>query len=141
MSGNMLSLKEGPGAGAALAIGAMDLAGWAYGVPELVTVLPGYPAPGYPAPGYPGMVPQTALSLILSSLALLVLPRLWRVAAALGQHFMIVLTTSLDAMDIESCYQAGANTYVHKPVAMTGFIESMQRLADFWFRIAVIPKS
>ena len=35
---------------------------------------------------------------------------------------VIVLTTSSDARDIESCYQSGANSYVTKPVDLPGFL-------------------
>ena len=53
---------------------------------------------------------------------------------------VIVLTTSIDERDIEACYQAGANSYVQKPVDLVGFIEAIQRLKDFWFEIVVLPK-
>ena len=53
---------------------------------------------------------------------------------------VIVLTTSHDERDIESCYQAGANSYVVKPVGLDNFMESIQRLHDYWFEIVVFPK-
>ena len=34
---------------------------------------------------------------------------------------VIVLTTSSDEKDIENCYQAGANSYIQKPVDLRGF--------------------
>jgi CheY-like chemotaxis protein len=52
----------------------------------------------------------------------------------------IVLTTSTDERDIESCYLDGANSYIHKPVDLNGFIVSIQRLRDYWFEIVVLPK-
>lgn len=53
---------------------------------------------------------------------------------------VIVLTTSTDEIDIERCYQAGANSYVHKPVGLEGFMTALQRLKDYWFEIVVFPK-
>ena len=59
---------------------------------------------------------------------------------ALKKIPVIVMTTSSDERDIEGCYKAGANSYVHKPVDFDGFIRSIQRLTDFWFEIAILPK-
>jgi two-component system response regulator len=53
---------------------------------------------------------------------------------------VIVLTTSTDERDIQTCYQAGANSYIHKPVGMDGFMTALQRLTDYWFEIVVFPK-
>ena len=53
---------------------------------------------------------------------------------------VIVLTTSTDERDIETCYQSGANSYVHKPVGMEGFMQALQRLRAYWFEIVVFPK-
>ncbi len=53
---------------------------------------------------------------------------------------VIVLTTSSARQDIERCYAAGANSYVHKPVNLEGFFQAISRLKDFWFGIAVLPK-
>ena len=54
---------------------------------------------------------------------------------------VIVLTTSSDDKDIEKCYQAGANSYIQKPVDLQGFFEAIQRLKDFWFEVAILPKN
>jgi two-component system, response regulator len=53
---------------------------------------------------------------------------------------VIILTTSADERDIEICYQAGANTYVQKPVSFEGLIEAIRRLRSYWFEIALLPK-
>jgi CheY-like chemotaxis protein len=53
---------------------------------------------------------------------------------------VIVLTTSSDARDIDGCYQAGANSYVTKPVDLPGFLVAVQRLKDWWFDAVVLPK-
>jgi CheY-like chemotaxis protein len=53
---------------------------------------------------------------------------------------VVVLTTSSDERDIEKCYRAGANSYMKKPVDLAGFIGAIQRLKDYWFEIAILPK-
>jgi two-component system response regulator len=54
---------------------------------------------------------------------------------------VIILTTSTDSRDVESCYQMGANSYVKKPVDLEGFMLSIQRLKDYWFEVVVLPKA
>lgn len=53
---------------------------------------------------------------------------------------IIVLTTSNDDRDVEACYQAGANSYVQKPVDMDGFIRAIERLNGYWFEVVVLPR-
>ena len=53
---------------------------------------------------------------------------------------LIVLTSSSDPRDIERCYASGANTYIQKPVSFEGFIKAVQRLNEYWFEIAILPK-
>ena len=59
---------------------------------------------------------------------------------ALKRLPVIILTTSADERDIQACYQAGANTYVQKPVSFDGLIEAIKRLKSYWFEIALLPK-
>lgn len=60
---------------------------------------------------------------------------------SLRQIPVIVLTTSADERDIQSCYRDGANSYIQKPVDMKGFLESIQRLVDYWYHIVLLPKT
>ena len=53
---------------------------------------------------------------------------------------VVVLTTSIDDRDIRACYQAGANSYIQKPVDSDRFFEAIKRLKDYWFEIVVLPK-
>lgn len=53
---------------------------------------------------------------------------------------VIVLTTSSHEQDIDRCYRDGANSYIQKPVHLSGFMEAIQRLKDYWFEIVVLPK-
>ena len=54
---------------------------------------------------------------------------------------VIVLTSSDDERDVESCYEAGASSYVRKPVKLEGFLEAVKRLKGYWFEIVLLPKS
>lgn len=53
---------------------------------------------------------------------------------------VIVLTTSDAEQDIESCYAAGANSYVKKPVDMQGFVLAIARLHEYWIEVSILPK-
>lgn len=53
---------------------------------------------------------------------------------------VVVLTTSTDPRDIESCYEVGANSYVQKPVDLEGLVHGLERLQDYWFEIVVLPE-
>jgi len=54
---------------------------------------------------------------------------------------VIVLTTSSDERDIQACYDAGANSYVQKPVDLHGFVEAIRRLREYWMEVALLPTS
>lgn len=53
---------------------------------------------------------------------------------------VIVLTTSCEQTDIDACYEAGANSYICKPLSINDLVDVLQRLRDFWFEIVVFPK-
>ncbi|KZN40915.1 response regulator [Pseudoalteromonas luteoviolacea] len=53
---------------------------------------------------------------------------------------VVVLTTSDDEKDIAECYELGANTYIQKPVKLDSLFEAIQKLKDYWFQIAILPK-
>lgn len=53
---------------------------------------------------------------------------------------VIVLTTSCRDSDIDSCYSAGANSYICKPNDLNGLMAAIQRLKDYWLDTAAIPK-
>jgi len=53
---------------------------------------------------------------------------------------IVVMTSSKDQMDIDRCYEAGANSYVVKPVNLEGFLTAISRLRDYWFKIVVLPR-
>lgn len=53
---------------------------------------------------------------------------------------VVILTTSTDERDVERCYDAGANSYITKPVDLDGFMRAIQRLKEFWFEIVIVPR-
>lgn len=58
----------------------------------------------------------------------------------LHQIPVIVLTTSDAEEDINQCYEAGANSYVKKPVNIAAFVDAITRIKKYWLELVVIPK-
>jgi CheY-like chemotaxis protein len=60
-----------------------------------------------------------------------------------GDRFALVpvtvLTTSSHPNDIDSCYRAGANSYLIKPVDFQRFQKMLSSFAEYWFQVAVSP--
>ncbi|CAN1210597.1 Response regulatory domain-containing protein [Tumidithrix helvetica PCC 7403] len=52
---------------------------------------------------------------------------------------IIVLTTSSNTLDIETCYRYGANSYLLKAMGTAEMQEAIQSLFQFWFHFAVLP--
>ena len=52
---------------------------------------------------------------------------------------VVVMTSSHDQVDIDRCYDAGANSFVVKPISLDGFLASVARLRDYWFKIVLLP--
>lgn len=59
---------------------------------------------------------------------------------SLKQIPVVVLTTSADERDISACYNAGANSYIQKPVDIDGFVKAIERLNGYWFEVVILPK-
>jgi two-component system response regulator len=59
----------------------------------------------------------------------------------LRQIPVIVLTTSSDERDVSACYQAGASSYIQKPVDLEGFMRAIERLNDYWFEVVILPRT
>lgn len=59
---------------------------------------------------------------------------------ALRRIPVVVLTTSSDKRDVDTCYALGANSYIVKPVEMQGFVEALKRLSGYWFEIVILPE-
>jgi len=54
---------------------------------------------------------------------------------------VIVLTTSSLPEDIQACYDAGANSFVCKPVTFEKLGAALKTIEEYWFRISVLPSS
>jgi CheY-like chemotaxis protein len=52
---------------------------------------------------------------------------------------VLVFTTSSHQEDIQWCYEAGANSYVKKPVDLVEFQQALLSLKEFWFDTATLP--
>ncbi|MBA4385839.1 MAG: two-component system response regulator [Anaerolinea sp.] len=45
---------------------------------------------------------------------------------------VVILTSSSETRDLETCYQLGANAYVVKPVSFADFVEAIKQIGIFW---------
>ncbi len=52
---------------------------------------------------------------------------------------VVILTSSRESHDLETCYQLGANAYVVKPVKFSDFVEAVKQIGVFWALINVPP--
>jgi len=52
---------------------------------------------------------------------------------------VVILTTSSNPKDIEFCYKVGAAGYIVKPVDLTRFRTSLERLAQYWLGAVTLP--
>lgn len=52
---------------------------------------------------------------------------------------VVIMTTSNDSLDVQRCYDAGANTYVCKPIRWKEFNAVVARIRDYWLELAVLP--
>ncbi|ATW87262.1 CheY-like chemotaxis protein [Halohasta litchfieldiae] len=53
---------------------------------------------------------------------------------------VVVLTSSESEEDIAKSYELNANAYLTKPVDFDGFIEIVNRLENFWFKVVKFPE-
>lgn len=52
---------------------------------------------------------------------------------------VVILTTSSNPQDIQTCYQSGVNTYLLKPIQIDRLRYLVSILLDYWFKAAVLP--
>ena len=52
---------------------------------------------------------------------------------------VVILTSSSESSDLETCYQLGANAYVVKPVRFADFVEAVKQIEIFWALINEAP--
>jgi two-component system, response regulator len=52
---------------------------------------------------------------------------------------VVVLTSSTEEVDIRECHEAGATSYVHKPVDYAEFESAVSRVAYYWSQLNLRP--
>ncbi len=52
---------------------------------------------------------------------------------------VVMLTTSSEERDIVESYRLGVNAYITKPMEAQDFMESVQKLEEFWFDLVLLP--
>lgn len=52
---------------------------------------------------------------------------------------VVMLTSSDSERDVARCYEAGARSYVTKPVDLAGFLSIVQSIDSFWFTVVKRP--
>ncbi len=53
---------------------------------------------------------------------------------------VVILTTSNSDRDVLESYNLCANCYVRKPVQFRAFVEVVQSIENFWFKIVTLPQ-
>ena len=53
---------------------------------------------------------------------------------------VIILTTSSSERDIAEAYSHCANSYITKPLNITDFMATINKVEDFWFNTVQLPK-
>lgn len=54
---------------------------------------------------------------------------------------VVMLTTSSAESDITACYEKSANCFITKPLDFDSFVDVVQSIELFWFRVAQLPKT
>ena len=53
---------------------------------------------------------------------------------------VVVMTTSDMEEDIVKSYDLGANSYITKPVSLSGLVQVMRQLGEYWFEMVRLPQ-
>lgn len=52
---------------------------------------------------------------------------------------VVIVSTSSNPRDVETCYQFGANSYVVKPTSTVKLRELLKGLLEYWLRLVLLP--
>lgn len=63
-----------------------------------------------------------------------------RADPSLARIPVVVMTTSGADEDIARSYDAGANSYVRKPITFEGLVEAIRALGRYWLEIVELPR-
>lgn len=55
------------------------------------------------------------------------------------QQIVVILSTSTESKDVDTCYRLGANSYIRKPVDFQEFTQVVGELNQYWLGINVPP--
>lgn len=53
---------------------------------------------------------------------------------------VVVLSTSINPLDVEASYRLGAAGYLNKPLKLELLVESMRTLSAYWFGLVLLPE-
>ena len=54
---------------------------------------------------------------------------------------VVVMSASSREEDVLRSYQLGGNSYVQKPVVFQEFMEALEIMGSYWFKVARLPRS
>ncbi len=54
---------------------------------------------------------------------------------------VVVFTSSNETLDIVNCLEAGANSYIQKPIDFEQYLQVLGRMADYWLSVDANCKS
>jgi len=54
---------------------------------------------------------------------------------------VVILTSSREERDLIRCYDAGANSYIRKPLDFTEFMETAKQICTYWLNLNERPRS
>lgn len=52
---------------------------------------------------------------------------------------IVIFSTSDNPIDVLKCYQAGANSYMVKPINFSELKRKIQLIVDYWFEVTLLP--
>ncbi|WP_047418658.1 response regulator [Cellulophaga sp. Hel_I_12] len=53
---------------------------------------------------------------------------------------VIMLTTSSSQKDLDEAYENHCNSYIKKPLEMSGFLEAILKIEEFWLELTTLSK-
>lgn len=54
---------------------------------------------------------------------------------------VVILSSSKEERDVETCYRLGANSYIHKSLDFSKFTESIKQIGHYWLDLNEAPGS
>ena len=54
---------------------------------------------------------------------------------------VIVFSTTKNQLEVNRCYDLGANTYIIKPVSYDTLVDTIRQICSYWFRTATLLES